>query len=118
MSINEVINEYATMNDEEKERYISEVLIGDYIPYERKITMCEKVIRSTMYSKIDGRETFYANTPAQKMMYSLLLINEYFNINIPYTLEAFNALNKVDFPTFGSPTTPNFILNTPIIVIA
>lgn len=76
---------------------VKSIMCVDYIPYERKITICEKIIESTYYTKdANGIKKMHINSPAQYMLYCLNLVNEYTSIKVDFSasLEEFNLLNK------------------------
>lgn len=81
-----------------QEEFIEDVINKHYVPYETKITICEKIIESSYYKKTEDGETkkLHINSPAQHMLYYLNLIKYYTNINIDFgnALEEFNMLNE------------------------
>ena len=80
-----------------KQTLIEKVMNPHYVPYEMKITICEKIIENSYYKKNnDGKiEKLYVNSPVQYMLYHLNIVNQYTNIKIDFSkaLEEFNLLN-------------------------
>lgn len=83
-----------------KEAFIEEIMNPHYVPYETKITICEKIIESSYYKKSEDREIrrLHINSPAQYMLYCLFLVKQYTNIEVDFSnsLEEFNLLNEND----------------------
>lgn len=97
-TVKDFVKKYnAAKSDQTKETLIKSVICIDYLPYERKITICEKIIDSTYYTKDKNNvKKLHFNSPAQYMLYCLNLVNEYTNIGIDFknSLDEFNLLNK------------------------
>lgn len=86
-------------NEQVKETFIKSIMSVDYVPYERKITICEKIIESTHYTNnASGLKKLHINSPAKYMLYCLNLVNEYTDIDVDFknALEDFNLLNKCE----------------------
>lgn len=84
-------------SNEVKELLIKDVMNIDYVPYERKITICEKIIDNTYYTKDENNiKKFHVYSPGRYMLYCLWLVKEYTNIEINFkeSLLEFNLLNK------------------------
>lgn len=102
ISVKEFIKKYnALTSDEGKKDFIRLNIINKYIPYENKITICDKVVESTYYIKIkEDTEVeirkLHINSAATYMLYRLNIINSYTSINIDFknSLEEYNSLNK------------------------
>lgn len=80
---------------------IKDYIINEYIPYENKITICEKIVESTYYIKtqdVNGAEKkkLHINSAATFMLYRLNMINSYTLIDIDFknSLKEYNLLNK------------------------
>lgn len=83
--------------EQTKQALIEKVMNPHYVPYEMKITICEKIIENSYYKKNnDGIKKLHVNSPAQYMLYCLWLVKQYTNINIDLSnsLEEFNLLNE------------------------
>ncbi len=81
-----------------KQAFVEKVMNLHYVPYERKITICENIIKSSYYKESeDGmKKILLINSPAQYMLYCLNLIKEYTYIEVDFkkSLEEFNMLNE------------------------
>lgn len=87
-------------SDELKGTLIKSVMNVHYVPYETKVTICEKIVESTYYIKTEknGIKTkkLHINSSANYMLYYLNIVNQYTNIEVDFKncLEEFNMLNK------------------------
>lgn len=85
-----------------KENFVKSIMNPHYVPYEKKIAICEKIIESSYYktTEIDGVTTrkLHVNSPTQYILYHLYLVKEYTHIDVKFNnvLEEFNLLNKSD----------------------
>lgn len=81
-----------------KQALLEKVMNPHYVSYEMKITICEKIIENSYYTKdVDGNnKRLYVNSPAKHMMYCLWLVKQYTYIEIDFSnaLEEFNLLNE------------------------
>lgn len=100
-TVKDFCKKYNSMKaNESKVALIQSVMNTGYVPYEMKVTICEKIVENTYYKKEtkNGIETkkLYINSPAQYMSYYLWIVKEYTHINIDFknSLEEFNLLNK------------------------
>lgn len=86
--------------DKTKEVLIKNVMNAHYVPYENKITICEKIVENSYYKTIEKNganiKKLHINSPAQYMLYCLWLVEQYTNIKVDFKngLEEFNLLNK------------------------
>ncbi|MDO5399136.1 MAG: hypothetical protein Q4G33_14560 [bacterium] len=102
MKVCEFIAEFNNMNENDKGEFINNHIVTDYVPYEKKITICKNIIENTVYENrdIDGEieKVFKINSCARYMYYVLWIIKLYTDIEIEFTdgegLKAFNLLNK------------------------
>lgn len=100
-TVTDFVEKYTSAKSEQaKNILIKDIMNIDYIPYERKITICEKIIDNTYYIKdLNGvNKKLHVNSPAQYMLYCLWLVSEYTNISIDFknSPDEFNRLNKYD----------------------
>ena len=80
-----------------KESLIKKVMSPNYVPYETKIAICEKIIETSYYLKdVNGNKKLHINSPFQYMGYCLWMVKQYTNIEIDFnnSLEEFNLLNE------------------------
>lgn len=89
-----------------KDALIQNIMNPQYVPYEMKITICEKIIENSYYKTIDreGVKTrkLHINSPVQYMLYCLWMVKQYTYIEVDFSksLEEFNLLNKFDILDF------------------
>lgn len=102
MTVKEFINKYNALdNDEAKKNYVKLNISSKYVPYENKITICEKIIESSHYIKTlnDSIESkkLHINSPCKHMLYCLNIVNNYTTIKVDFknSLEEYNLLNKL-----------------------
>ena len=101
MSAQEFIKKYNALTSEKIKEDLLKTIVKDiYVPYENKITICEKIVAASYYIKTkdnNGIETkkMHINSPANYMFYCLNLINTYTSIEIDFNnaLDEFNLLN-------------------------
>ena len=98
-SVKDFCKKYNEINIEQaKKALIEKAMNAHYVPYEMKITICEKIVESSYYKKNEDEKIkrLHINSPAQYMLYCLNLIKQYTNIKIDFgkALEEFNLLNE------------------------
>ena len=96
-TVKEFCEKYNETNVEQtKIAFVEKIMNSHYVPYEMKITICEKIIESSYYKKNNNVKKLHVNSPAKYMLYCLYLIKQYTNIQIDFsnTLEEFNLLNE------------------------
>lgn len=93
MTTKEFIEKYEALADKDKEQFLIEAKTVDYIPYEKKVAHCEKIVK-TSTTNAEGK--FWSNTPLQYVLFSLTLVDLYTDITIDFdnTLAEFNLLNE------------------------
>ena len=83
-----------------KQSLLESIMNPHYVPYEMKITICEKIIEKSYYkkSKQDNIEKIHVNSPAKYMLYCLWLVKQYTYIEVDFSnsLEEFNLLNETE----------------------
>ena len=85
-----------------KEEYVAGKLIKQYIPYEEKQASCENIVKTTSFVNTETGESFYRrNTPACDLLFNLILIDKYFDIDIDFgnALKEYNVLQENDYTT-------------------
>lgn len=82
------------MTDGSKDKYVKSIIKSDYIPYATKCSDCERIIRSCHYTTVDDRQRFVMNSPAQAMMFALVLVDRYTKIDIEYSADEYDELQK------------------------
>lgn len=102
ISVKEFMKKYNALTSSElKKNYAVSVINNKYIPYEKKATICEKIVESSYYIRTkdtDGTEIkkFHVNSVANYMLFYLNVIDNYTSIAIDFknSLEEFNLLNE------------------------
>lgn len=82
-----------------KQSLLESIMNPHYVPYEMKITICEKIIENSYYKKNnDGVKKMHVNSPSKYMLYCLWLVKQYTYIEIDFSksLEEFNMLNECE----------------------
>lgn len=80
-----------------KQSLLESIMNPHYVPYEMKITICEKIIENSYYKKNnDGVKKLHISSPVQYMLYCLLLVKQYtyIEVDLSKSLEEFNMLNE------------------------
>ena len=100
-TVEEFCKKYNSMKaNESKMALIQSVMNTNYVPFEKKITICEMIVNATYYTKAmkNGIETkkLHINSPSQYMSYYLWIVKEYTHIQVDFakSLDEFNLLNK------------------------
>lgn len=98
-TVKDFCKKYNETNVEQtKQALVKNVMNPHYVPYEMKITICEKIIENSYYKKNnDGKiEKLHVNSPIQYMLYCLWFVKQYTNIEVDFSnsLEEFNMLNE------------------------
>lgn len=77
-----------------KEKYIKEHIKKDYVSYADKISDCERIARACHYHEVDGKSRFRLNSPASAMMFALVMVGRYTNIELEYSIDEYDELQK------------------------
>ena len=97
-TVKEFCKKYNETNLEQvKQSLLENAMNSHYVPYEMKITICEKIIENSYYKKNnDGVKKLHINSPAQYMLYCLWLVKQYTHIEVDLSksIEEFNMLNE------------------------
>lgn len=93
--------QYSEANAEQtKEVLIKSVMNPHYVPYEMKITLCEKIIEASYYTKTNRNgieiKKLHINSPIQYLLYCLEMVRQYTHIEVDFSnvVDEFNMLNK------------------------
>lgn len=82
------------MTDGSKDKYVKSVVNGDYVPYVDKCNDCDRILRSCHYKDVDGVRRFVMNSPAQAMMFVLVLVDRYTKIDVEFSADTYDQLQK------------------------
>ena len=80
----------------QKEKYMSSHIINTYIPWEKKVDVCEAIVKATTHIEIDGHKKYCINSPAQYVLYSLKMIKLYTDIEIDESANVLTIFNFLD----------------------
>ena len=78
MKVKDFVEKYNKATD--KEAFIKEHVVKDYVGYLEKVAMCDRVIQSSCYKEVEGKRVFYVNTPAEFMLFVMTIIYTYTDI--------------------------------------
>ena len=84
---------------EEKLEFIKNMMNSNYVPYEMKITICERIVEKSYYKTSEKNgikvKKLHVDSTVKYMLYCLNLVRQYTNIDIDFknSLEEFNLLN-------------------------
>lgn len=87
--------------NKEKEEYVKSKLTKQYVPYEEKQAACENIIKTTSFINTEVGEFYKRNTPACDLLFNLILIDKYFDIEIDFdnVLKEYNTLEEKNYIT-------------------
>lgn len=106
MKVNEFIEKFNKLkNDEERTAFLKERVKETYIDFERKIDMCEKIIKNTSYSEISEDTVVWKKRYAMEyLFYTINLITTYTDVEFEEgnVMKGFNDLNKLYINYSGS----------------
>lgn len=94
MTVKEFVEKYNKMQN--KALALKDLKVKQYVPFETKIDLCQRVINNTCYREVTGKKEYFANSPARYMFYCLTLIDAYTDIQINFKegLESYNLLDQ------------------------
>ena len=78
MNIKDFVDKFTESPD--KEKYIKEHIVLEYLGYLNKVDLCDRVIKASCYKEVMGKQVFYMNTPAQYMLFVMAIIYKYTDI--------------------------------------
>lgn len=87
-------------SNEVKGNLVKGIMNTQYVSFEMKVTICEKIVENTYYIKAEKNgmkvKKLHIDSPAQYMSYYLWIVKQYTHIDINFSnsLEEFNLLNK------------------------
>ena len=92
MIITEFVNGFKSAND--KEKFVKKHITRTYVPYEEKVSRCQRIIDNSMYVNEESGRRFRPNTPLRYELFIITMVQCYTDIeyDIGKTLEGFNAM--------------------------
>lgn len=97
MTVEQFLLIYKTKKDEEKEKFINEHVVRQYVPFNEKLAYCSQIVENSMYEKNNDELTFKLNSPSKFLFTNLILIKLYTDLEIKIDenpLEIFDLLNE------------------------
>lgn len=96
MTVKEFYEKYNL--SENKDECIQAIYKEEYIPFETKVSDCNRIMKSTSYTNTDPN-MYKQNSASRRMLFILTLVDRYTDIDIDYTnaLEEYNILCMMDF---------------------
>ena len=86
MTVKNFIEEYIKNNDTS---IIKKHITYEYLPFVKKCNLCERIIKSTYYKKNeDGTSKFYVDSVAKHMLFNLVVVDTYTDIDIDFNRAA------------------------------
>lgn len=110
MTVSEFVkgyNKVVQMNGD-IEDYITDRYTDPYVPFRKKVSICENIAKISSHKKVDGiegvtndKEVYALNRPARYMMFMLSLIDSYTDIDISFgdgelMLDEYEVLDELD----------------------
>ena len=95
MTVKEFIEQYNEVKD--KETYIKSLYKKEYVPFETKVSDCERIVKATSYTNTEPN-MFKQNTSSRNMLFILTLVDRYTDIDVDFgnALEEYNLLCTAD----------------------
>lgn len=81
------------MKTKNKQQYLKKLTIVDYVGYERKMFLCQKIVGTTSYDK---EKNIKIDSPSRYLVFVYTLLSTYTNLDLhgDSMLDDFNTLNK------------------------
>ena len=91
-----------------REDYLKSRLIKNYVSYEEKVSVCERIVEATSYVEVNGQKIYKRNMPSRAVFFTLKLIDEYTDIDIDFNniLKDYNKLDEEGFVEILLKTIP------------
>lgn len=98
MKVNEFIEEYNKIKDDEisKKEFLCQRKTSDYVLFEVKVDVCEKVLDATNHEEVGGVKVWRKHSAYQYIIFTQQLLGLYTDIEFADDsfMADFNALNK------------------------
>lgn len=91
-SVKKFVYKYLETNDTDKEKFLKDRIVCTYVPFEDKLTICEKIIDATNFN--NGK--YVRNTSSASVLYKLNLVNLYTDINIDFGKDFLGDYNLME----------------------
>ena len=81
------------MKTKNKQQYLKKLTVVDYVGYERKMYLCQKIVDTTSYDK---EKNIKIDSPSRYLVFVYTLLSTYTNLDLhgDSMLDDFNTLNK------------------------
>lgn len=93
MKLERFVTNFSTSGNN-KEKYVKDHIRSDYVSYADKVSDCERIVRACHYHDVDEKRRFRLNSPASAMMFTLVLVGRYTNIDLEYNVAEYDELQK------------------------
>ena len=92
MTIEEFVNGFNSASD--KEKYVKKHIVRKYVPYEEKVSRCQRIIDNSMYVKDGDIRRFRPNTPLRYELFIITIVQCYTDVEYEQgeTLNGFNVM--------------------------
>ena len=98
MIMEKFLVQYKTTPDEAKTEFVKKHLTTKYLPYEKKVSLCQEILNRSMWIEVNGKQVLNMNSTALYMLLIQALIQTYTDIEMPddgkMRLEIFNQFEQ------------------------
>ena len=97
MKIEEFIEEYKKAKD--KKAYLRKRIKREYVPFEEKVALCDKIRDHAMLKEVNGKQIFFMSSPVVYELFVCVCFSNYTDVEIGRgedMLKSFNILEEYD----------------------
>ena len=99
MKIEEFIRVYKGKNEKDREALLKKHIVREYVPFEEKVALCEKIRNRSMYKEVNGTSVFSINSPIMYELLVCVVFSNYTDLVIGQDeemLQSFNLIEQYD----------------------
>lgn len=101
MKIKEFVEKYNGFNNDTlKDKFVKEIVKDEYIPYTKKVTVCESIVKNTTKRVVsDGKkdkEIFYLDSANRYLLFQMKLIQFYTDLEFSEGVDAIKEFELLD----------------------
>lgn len=101
MKIKEFVEKYNGFNNDTlKDKFVKEIVKDEYIPYTKKVTICESIVKNTTKRVVsDGKkdkEIFYLDSANRYLLFQMKLIQFYTDLEFSEGIDAIKEFELLD----------------------
>lgn len=101
MKIKEFVEKYNGFNNDTlKDKFVKEIVKDEYIPYTKKVTICESIVKNTTKRVVsDGKkdkEIFYLDSANRYLLFQMKLIQFYTDLEFSEGVDAIKEFELLD----------------------